>query len=67
MGPVCAARFARPVPAHDRDLFGYDIDAAAAAAQYRLQVLIDGMAAEASMAMRTSFWGAIKWIRGGRP
>jgi hypothetical protein len=55
MGPVCAARFARPVPAHERDLFGYDIDLAVHAAMYRLGVQIDSMAAEAQMEVRKGF------------
>lgn len=67
MGRVCAAKYARPVPAHERDLFGYDINAAVCAALYRLQVHIDSMAAEASMALRKSYIAAITSIRKGRP
>lgn len=56
MGPVCArAAKAQPVPAHERDLFGYDIDQAVHAARYRLQVHIDSMVAEAKMAVRHEF------------
>ena len=58
MGPVCAKRAAPPVPAHERDLFGYDLDKAVAAALYRLQVHIDGMAAAASIAIRHEFAAA---------
>lgn len=67
MGPVCAARYAKPVPAHERDLFGYDIDKAVHAARYRLQVHIDSMAAEASMALRSAYRVALERIRGVRP
>ncbi|MEO8391205.1 hypothetical protein [Polaromonas sp.] len=68
MGPVCArASRIQPVPAHERDLFGYDIDKAAHAARYRVQVLIDSMAAEASMAMRASFQAELGRIRGVKP
>lgn len=67
MGPVCAARFARPVPAHERDLFGYNIGAAVEAARYHLQVHIDSMAAEARMALRASYREALERIRGVRP
>ncbi len=64
MGPVCArAARVQPVPAHERDLFGYDIDKAVHAAMYRLQVRIDSMAAEASMALRASFRAALVRIR----
>ncbi len=67
MGAVCA-RISRtqPVPAHERDLFGYDIDKAVHAAMYRLQVRIDSMAAEASMAVQASFRATITRIRGGQ-
>jgi len=56
MGPVCA-RAARvvPVPAHDRDLFGYYIDKAVHAARYRLEVAVESAAAEAVMATRAAF------------
>lgn len=68
MGPVCSRRAqAQPVPVHERDLFGYEIEKAALAARYRLQVHIDSMAAEASMAMRASYREAIERIRGVRP
>lgn len=67
MGPVCSARYAQPVPAHERDLFGYDIDKAVHAARYHLQVHIDAMAAEASMALRVSYREALARIRAGQP
>lgn len=52
MGPVCASRAAKPVPAHEPDLWGYDIAKGEEAARYRLQVLIEGLAAEAHVAVR---------------
>lgn len=67
MGPICSARYARAVPAHERDLFGYSIEAGVEAARYRLQVHIDSMAAEASMALRASYREALERIRGVRP
>lgn len=67
MGAVCARRARiEPVPAHNRDLFGYDIDKAVHAARYRLQVHIDSMAAEASMALRASHRAALERMRGAR-
>lgn len=51
MGPVCSKSAARP-PVHERDLFGYDTAKAAEAAIHRVRVGIDGMAAEASVALR---------------
>lgn len=53
MGATCAKKSkAQPVPAHERDLFGYDLDKAANAARYRLQVHVEGMAAEAHIAVK---------------
>lgn len=67
MGPVCArAARIQPVPAHERDLFGYDIDKAVHAALYRVQVDINIMAASASMALRKSYRDALERIRGGQ-
>lgn len=64
MGAVCARRSRiEPVPAHERDLFGYDIDKAVHAARYRLQVCIDIMAAEASMALKASYRAALMRMR----
>ncbi|MCY1167110.1 hypothetical protein D9M73_70670 [compost metagenome] len=64
MGPVCArASRIEPVPAHERDLFGYDIDKAVHAAMYRLQVHIERIAAEASMALKASHREALARIR----
>jgi hypothetical protein len=68
MGPVCSRRAqAQPVPAHERDLFGYDIDKAVHAALYRLQVEIKSMEATASMELRASYRVALERIRGVRP
>ena len=59
MGPVCARRAkAVPVPDHDRDLFGYDIEKAVQAAQYRVGVHIAVMAEDASQAVRRGFRAA---------
>jgi hypothetical protein len=56
MGDVCARKSkAVPVPAHERDLFGYEIEAAVKAARYRLAVYIAGKAAEAYIAVRDGF------------
>lgn len=57
MGPVCS-RNAKPVPAHERDLFGYDPAKGELAALYRVRVLIDSMAVEAHMAIEKSFRAA---------
>jgi hypothetical protein len=68
MGPVCArASRIQPVPAHERDLFGYDIDKAVHAALYRLQVEIKSMSATASMELRASYRVALERIREVRP
>lgn len=68
LGPVCSRRAqAQPVPDHERDLFGYSIDQAVLAARYRLQVHIDSMAADASMALRSSYREALERVRGVRP
>lgn len=56
MGPVCSRASKRvPVPAEERDLFGYDVEKACHAALYRIGVCIESAAAEASMAVRASF------------
>lgn len=67
MGPVCAAKYARPVPAHERDLFGYNIAAGVESALYRLQVHIDTMAAEARMEVRKGFHRARVLLLGWQP
>ena len=59
LGPVCARKAkAVPVPDHDRDLFGYSIEKAVAAALYRLEVHIAVMAEDASQAVRRGFRAA---------
>lgn len=55
MGPVCSRRFAAPVPAYERDLFGFDIDKAVHAAEYRLQVRLDASVLAAQMGIRHGF------------
>lgn len=56
MGPVCARKAKNvQVPAHERDLFGYDVDKAVHAALYRLGVHIESMVAEAHMALKHGF------------
>lgn len=51
MGPVCA-KTARPVQSHERDLFGYDLDKAEAAARYRSDVGIAASVVEGLIAVR---------------
>jgi hypothetical protein len=53
-GPVCA-KSAQPVPAVERDLFGFDIEAATAAAQARLAEFIEARAALALHEVRQAF------------
>ena len=56
MGPVCArAMRTVPVPEHDRDLFGYDVEKAAQAARYVVQVLVESRAAEAYMGIKADY------------
>lgn len=65
LGPVCERRSkVQPVPPHERDLFGYDMDKALHAASYRVQVHIDSMAAEAYIAVRNGFRGARERLLG---
>jgi hypothetical protein len=52
MGPRCFAVVGKPVAAVDRDLFGYDVPAAASAAIERLRVCIESLALKAVMAVR---------------
>jgi hypothetical protein len=59
MGRICSkAVNAEPVPPHERDLFGYDLDRAFHAARYRVRVHIEVMAAEARMAVTRDFAAA---------
>lgn len=56
MGPTCAARAGKAAPeVVERDLFGYDLDRAEAAARNRLQTVIESAAAEARSAIRSGF------------
>lgn len=56
-GPVCA-KAVQPVPDVERDLFGYDIEAAALAAQERLAEFIAVRCAVARHEIRYSFLAA---------
>lgn len=68
MGPTCSKRAqAQAVPAHERDLFGYEIEKAVLAARYRLQVHIDSMAAEAQMEVKKGFHRARVQLLGWAP
>lgn len=51
LGPVCAKR-AAPLPSIGRDLLGYDVPAAAAAAVERIRVHIEILSLDARMAIR---------------
>jgi hypothetical protein len=65
MGAVCSKKAkAQPVPAHERDLFGYELDKAVRAAQYRVQVHIDGMAAAAYISVAHDFRRAREQLLG---
>lgn len=57
LGPVCG-KAAKPIPEVDRDLFGYDVAAAAQAAVERLRVHVQGAAINAVMDMRHEFAAA---------
>lgn len=68
MGPVCAkASKAQPVPAHDRDLFGFEVEKGIAAARYRVQVQIEASAAEAYIAVAHQFRAARERLLYYRP
>lgn len=59
MGPVCAARAKAAAPlVVERDLFGFDVDRAARAAQERVQVVIASATADAHMAVKRQFRAA---------
>lgn len=59
MGPVCA-KAAKPVPEIERDLFGYDINAAALMAQARLAEFIEYRAELTRFIVRREFMDARK-------
>lgn len=65
-GPVCA-KTARPTPEVTRDLFGYDLNAAALAAQARLAEFVDLRAWQARSAISIAFKEARKQLVWGRP
>jgi hypothetical protein len=68
MGRICAAKVAAvPMPDHERDLFGYEVEKGLAAARYRLQVHIESMAAEAYVAVRDAFRAARERLLGWEP
>lgn len=58
MGRVCAAKSAPPVVSAGRDLFGMNLDADIAAAQYRVRTYVEILAAEAHMAVKHGFAAA---------
>ena len=56
LGPVCERKAkAVPVPAHERDLFGYDVDKAVHHAKYQLQIHIAVLTEDAHQAIRRGF------------
>lgn len=57
LGPICE-KLATPVPEVVRDLFGYDVQAAALAAQARLAEFIDMRAELAKFQIRRDFAAA---------
>lgn len=64
LGPVCSKKV-QPVPTVERDLFGYDIEAAALSAQARLADFIDGRTYLAQHAVRSAFRDArsrLVWV-----
>jgi hypothetical protein len=56
-GPVCR-RTVKAIQAVERDLFGFDVPAACAAASERVRVHVEGLAVDAVMALRHSFAAA---------
>jgi hypothetical protein len=59
LGPKCFAKVGKPaIPEHGRDLFGFDVEAAAQAASERVMVHIQSMAVDAAIAVRHSFAAA---------
>jgi hypothetical protein len=58
LGPVCAKN-AKAVPSCERDLFGFDIEAAAEAATTRLRILVSVLAAQARIDTREAFKAAL--------
>jgi hypothetical protein len=59
MGPRCFAKAGKPaIPAHERDLFGFDIEKAATSASLRTRVLVNVLAAQARIDLRDAFAAA---------
>lgn len=56
-GPVCR-RTVKPIPEVGRDLFGFDVPAAALAAMERLRAHIEGLAVDARLTLRHEFAAA---------
>lgn len=57
MGPVCG-KSAKPLPKVERDLFGYDVTAAAEAARETVRVHIEALAVDAQLEIRHAFAAA---------
>lgn len=57
LGPTCAKQ-AKPLPVHERDLFGFVPALAAEAATARLKVLVNVLAAQARIDLRDAFAAA---------
>lgn len=57
LGPVCGKAVA-PTPTVERDLFGFDVPAAARAAVERVTVHVQQLAVEAHVAVRREFAAA---------
>lgn len=57
LGPKCR-KTAKPIPEVERDLFGFDVPAAALAAVERLRALIEASAAGARIELRHEFAAA---------
>jgi hypothetical protein len=58
LGPICFAKAGKPIPAHERDLFGYEIAEGVAAATARVRVHVEILAVDALMALRGEFVAA---------
>lgn len=59
MGPVCFAKAGKPIPKHDRDLFGFNVALATETATARVRVHIEGLAIDARLAVRDGFAAAL--------
>jgi hypothetical protein len=63
MGPTCYAKAGKPIPAGERDLFGFDIAAAAEAAVARVLAHIESLALTARMETGLAFIRARRRLR----